>query len=70
MGNTLKTRSQWVWISIIIVVTGILAGAVLWSSKAKNTENAEQEHAHQENEKKVLKVKKSRRKTRKTHSDQ
>lgn len=30
MGNTLKTRSQWVWISIIIVVTGILAGAVLW----------------------------------------
>ena len=51
MGNTLKTRSQWVWISIIIVVTGILAGAVLWGSKAETTENAEQEHAHQENEK-------------------
>jgi cobalt-zinc-cadmium efflux system membrane fusion protein len=50
MGNTLKTRSQWVWISIIIVVTGILAGAV-WGSKAETTENAEQEHAHQENEK-------------------
>ena len=51
MGNTLKTRSQWVWISIIIVVTGILAGAVLWGSKAETTENSEQEHAHQENEK-------------------
>lgn len=51
MGNTLKKRSQWVWISIIIVVTGILAGALLWGSKAENTENAEQEHAHQENEK-------------------
>ena len=51
MGNTLKKRSQWVWISIIIVVTGILAGAVLWGSKAETTENAEQEHAHQENEK-------------------
>ena len=45
-----KTPSQWVWISIIIVVTGILAGAVLWGSKAETTENSEQEHAHQENE--------------------
>ena len=54
MGNTLKKRSQWVWIAAIAVLTIVLAVGLLWNNKTKTSETAtqgEQEHAHQENEK-------------------
>ena len=54
MSIRLKKRSQWVWIAMIVVVTGILASLLLWNNKAKTTgdaEQGEQAHAHQENEK-------------------
>lgn len=54
MSIRLKKRSQWVWIAMIVVVTGVLASLLLWNNKAKTTgdaEQGEQAHAHQENEK-------------------
>ncbi|WP_333663123.1 efflux RND transporter periplasmic adaptor subunit [Acinetobacter sp.] len=46
-----KTRSQWLWIVVIAVITLLLSGGLWWSGKNKTAENAEQGHAHQENEK-------------------
>ena len=49
-----KTRSQWLWIAAIAVLTIVLAVGLLWNNKTKTSETAaqgEQEHAHQENEK-------------------
>lgn len=49
-----KTRSQWLWIAVIAVLTIVLAVGLLWNNKTKTSETAaqgEQEHAHQENEK-------------------
>lgn len=49
-----KTRSQWLWIAVIAVLTIVLTVGLLWNNKTKTSETAaqgEQEHAHQENEK-------------------
>ena len=49
-----KTRSQWLWIAAIAVLTIVLAVGLLWNNKTKTSETAaqgEQGHAHQENEK-------------------
>lgn len=46
-----KTRSQWLWIVVVAVITLLLSGGLWWSGKNKTAENAEQGHAHQENEK-------------------
>lgn len=46
-----KTRSQWLWIMVIAVITLLLSGGLWWSGKNKTAENAEQGHAHQDNEK-------------------
>ena len=54
MSIRLKKRSQWFWIAMIVVVTGVLASLLLLNNKAKTTgdaEQGEQAHAHQENEK-------------------
>ena len=49
-----KTRSQWLWVAVIAVLTIVLAVGLLWNNKTKTSETAaqgEEEHAHQENEK-------------------
>ena len=47
-----KTHSQWLWITVIAVLTTLLAVGLLWKNKTSdNTEQSEQELAHQQNEK-------------------
>lgn len=43
-----KMPKQWVWIAVILVVTGFLATVLLWEKGSKP--QSEQGHSHQENE--------------------
>ncbi|WP_109441001.1 efflux RND transporter periplasmic adaptor subunit [Acinetobacter haemolyticus] len=43
-----KMPKQWVWIAVILVVTGFLATVLLWEKDSKP--QSEQGHSHQENE--------------------
>ena len=56
MHKIFNVRSQWLWIGIIVVLTGVLASALLWRSNAQNHNDAQQqyagqEHAHQDEQK-------------------
>ncbi|APR69149.1 efflux RND transporter periplasmic adaptor subunit [Acinetobacter haemolyticus] len=44
-----KMPKQWVWIAVIVVVTGLLATMLLWEKGSKT--QGEQSHSHQQNEK-------------------